>query len=315
MRSSPRPHRAAAGSLICRAALGLALLISAASAGSAQTASPEPRAPALRSVDGPAPGAPSAGSAPATPGDTLPAAQSGAPSRSAATLVLPHNLSPWGMFMSADAVVKAVMIGLALASVVTWTIWLAKTLELVAAKRAGRRLIGQFAAARSLREAAASAGQSRSAVAELARAAVDEAELSNGLDKDGLKERVASLLERIEAGATRKMTRGTGLLATIGSTAPFVGLFGTVWGIMNAFIGISKSQTTNLAVVAPGIAEALLATAIGLVAAIPAVVIYNSFARSTSGYRVLLADAAAQIMRHLSRDLDRGRRPHLQAAE
>ena len=81
--------------------------------------------------------------------------------------------------------------------------------------------------------------------------------------------------------------RGTGVLATIGATAPFVGLFGTVWGIMNSFIGISKSHTTNLAVVAPGIAEALLATAIGLVAAIPAVVIYNVFARSIAGYRAL----------------------------
>ena len=102
------------------------------------------------------------------------------------------------------------------------------------------------------------------------------------------------------------MIRGTGLLATIGATAPFVGLFGTVWGIMNSFIGISKPHTTNLAVVAPGIAEALLATALGLVAAIPAVVIYNMFSRSIAGYRALHADAAAEVMRLVSRDLDRG---------
>ncbi len=100
------------------------------------------------------------------------------------------------------------------------------------------------------------------------------------------------------------MSRGTGVLATIGSTAPFVGLFGTVWGIMNAFIGISEAQTTNLAVVAPGIAEALLATALGLVAAIPAVVIYNVFARSIAGYRPILADASAAVERLVSRDLD-----------
>jgi biopolymer transport protein ExbB len=100
------------------------------------------------------------------------------------------------------------------------------------------------------------------------------------------------------------MSRGTGVLATIGSTAPFVGLFGTVWGIMNAFIGISQAQTTNLAVVAPGIAEALLATAMGLVAAIPAVVIYNVFARSIAGYRQILADASAGVERLVSRDLD-----------
>ncbi len=101
------------------------------------------------------------------------------------------------------------------------------------------------------------------------------------------------------------MMRGTGVLATIGATAPFVGLFGTVWGIMNSFIGISKSQTTNLAVVAPGIAEALLATAFGLVAAIPAVVIYNVFARQIAGYRALLGDASAEVLRLVGRDLDR----------
>ena len=109
-------------------------------------------------------------------------------------------------------------------------------------------------------------------------AAVTELKLSAGsIERDGIKERIASRLERIEAAYGRRLLRGTGVLATIGSTAPFVGLFGTVWGIMNSFIGISKSQTTNLAVVAPGIAEALLATAFGLAAAIPAVVIYNVF--------------------------------------
>jgi biopolymer transport protein ExbB len=99
--------------------------------------------------------------------------------------------------------------------------------------------------------------------------------------------------------------RGTSVLATIGATAPFVGLFGTVWGIMNSFIGIAKEHTTNLAVVAPGIAEALLATAFGLAAAIPAVVIYNMFARSIAGYRALLGDASAAVLRLVSRDLDR----------
>src|SRR3546814_481112 len=114
---------------------------------------------------------------------------------------------------------------------------------------------------------------------------------------------------RIEAAGSRRMMRATGLLATIGATAPFVGLFGTVWGIMNSFIGISEAQTTNLAVVAPGIAEALLATALGLVAAVPAVVIYNMFSRAIGGYRALLADAAAEVMRLVSRDLDRAARP------
>jgi biopolymer transport protein ExbB len=221
---------------------------------------------------------------------------------------LPHDLSPWGMFMQADIVVKAVMIGLAFASLVTWTVWLAKSLELLAAKRRARRALAAIVAARSLVDAEASLHQRRARsgpVAALVRAARTEETVSADLPADGVKERASAALARIEAGAGRAMTRGTGLLATIGATAPFVGLFGTVWGIMNAFIGISQSNTTNLAVVAPGIAEALLATAIGLVAAIPAVVIYNVFARAIAGYRALLADAGTEVLRHLSRDLDR----------
>jgi biopolymer transport protein ExbB len=168
---------------------------------------------------------------------------------------------------------------------------------------------------RSLPEAVVRVGADRSAVPTLVRAAAAEVRLSNDLAGEGLKERVISRLERIEAAAGRAMTRGTGILATIGSTAPFVGLFGTVWGIMNSFIGISRAQTTNLAVVAPGIAEALLATAIGLVAAIPAVVIYNVFARAIGGYRMQLADASAVVLRLVSRDIDRGARPLAEAAE
>jgi biopolymer transport protein ExbB len=140
----------------------------------------------------------------------------------------------------------------------------------------------------------------------MAEATATELRLSAGQDCAGIKERVASRLQRLEVAAGRRMARGTGLLATIGSTAPFVGLFGTVWGIMNSFIGISQSQTTNLAVVAPGIAEALLATATGLIAAIPAVVIYNIFARAIGAYRASLADLSAAILRMASRELDRG---------
>jgi biopolymer transport protein ExbB len=147
--------------------------------------------------------------------------------------------------------------------------------------------------------------------------AVTELSLSAGInDKAGIKERVASRLDGLTLAAGRSMNHGTGVLATIGSTAPFVGLFGTVWGIMNSFIGISESQTTNLAIVAPGIAEALLATAIGLVAAIPAVIIYNQFARSISAYKAAVADASAEVLRLVSRDLDRGTQaPLAQAAE
>lgn len=222
-------------------------------------------------------------------------------------LELPHDLSPWGMFMAADWVVKAVMLGLAFASLVTWTVWLAKSLELAGARVSTKRALKEITGARSLNDAVRALHGRKGAGALLVRAAEEEVRLSAGAVKgsgEGLKERVASRLSRIEAAAGRRMTKGTGVLATIGSTAPFVGLFGTVWGIMNAFIGISEAQTTNLAVVAPGIAEALLATAIGLVAAIPAVVIYNVFARSITGYRQLLADASAGVERLISRDLD-----------
>jgi biopolymer transport protein ExbB len=218
---------------------------------------------------------------------------------------LPHDLSPWGMFLNANMIVKIVMVGLGVASLVTWTICLAKSLELWSAKRAARRGLEMLANATNLCGADKMLAPSRAPVALLVSAAVGEAARSAGLPAEGVKERAVALLSRIEAQAGRTMTVGTGALATIGSTAPFVGLFGTVWGIMDSFIGISKTHTTNLAVVAPGIAEALLATAMGLVAAIPAVVIYNVFARSIAGYRALLGDASAEVLRHLSRDLDR----------
>ena len=222
-------------------------------------------------------------------------------------LKLPRDLSPWGMFMAADIVVKAVMIGLAFASVLTWTIWFAKALELMFARRRLHAAIDRLAHAKSWSEANVRTKGRDVGVAAMLRATDAELRMSaDAHSATGIKERIASRLERLEAAAGRQMIRSTGILATIGATAPFVGLFGTVWGIMNSFIGISKSHTTNLAVVAPGIAEALLATALGLVAAIPAVVMYNMFSRWIAGYRALHADAAAEILRIVSRDLDRG---------
>lgn len=226
---------------------------------------------------------------------------------------LPHDLSPVGMFWAADIVVKAVMVGLALASVVTWTVLVAKLLELGGALRRLQSGLRRIETARDLPTALSATGTRQDPVSRMIRAAATEYDHSApALDMagdTGLKERVDSHLGRIEAIAARRMGRGTGILATIGSTAPFVGLFGTVWGIMNSFIGISQTQTTNLAVVAPGIAEALLATALGLVAAIPAVVIYNVFARAITGYRLRLATASAGIRRLVSRDLDFRRAP------
>jgi biopolymer transport protein ExbB len=226
---------------------------------------------------------------------------SGAAFAQAPNPLLPHNLSPWGMFLNADIVVKGVLIGLAFASLVTWTVWLAKTIELRLATNRARRRIGMLEQGGGLRDAVHACDGGRDAIAQLILSTAREAELSGGIVDDGFKERVALRLERVEAAMTRQISRGVGILATIGATAPFVGLFGTVWGIMNSFIGISESHTTNLAVVAPGIAEALLATALGLVAAIPAVVIYNHLARVIAGYRALLGDASAQLLLLISR--------------
>lgn len=233
------------------------------------------------------------------------------PAPGASASVLPRDLSPWGMFVQADVIVKAVMIGLAFASLVTWTIWFAKGLELAAARRRARSCVRKLTRADSLEAARAeiaSGWTAKGTVADLMGAAEREVRRSSSLFAEGIKERLAIALSRIEAKAGRDIARGTGLLATIGATAPFVGLFGTVWGIMNSFIGISQAKTTNLAVVAPGIAEALLATALGLVAAIPAVIIYNVFARALLSYRALLSDASGEIIQHISRDLERQER-------
>ena len=224
---------------------------------------------------------------------------------SAGPLTLPRDLSPWGMFVAADAVVQAVMIGLALASLATWTILVAKAWELREVARRQRIAGERLAAAASLAAIERDALLTDGVAGRFVEAAERELALSRDLPADGIKARIASQLDRLEAAQARLLRRGTGVLATIGATAPFVGLFGTVWGIMNSFIGISNAQTTNLAVVAPGIAEALLATAIGLVAAIPAVIIYNVFARAIAGHRAQLGDASAAVLRIVSRDLDR----------
>jgi biopolymer transport protein ExbB len=274
----------------------------------AQAAGPQPQATAPAQT---AP-APAQNAAPA-PDTAQPNVQSLKPSPP-----VPHDLSPWSMFLSADVVVKAVMIGLAFASLVTWTIFIGKTIELSVARRKLRLALKQSADARSLAEAQFALAAKDTVLSMLLSAALREARLSAGISSDsGIKERAGSSFAEISRAEARRIRLGMGLLATIGATAPFVGLFGTVWGIMNSFIGISKAQTTNLAVVAPGIAEALLATAIGLVAAIPAVIIYNHFARQTRTYLELVSRASGTAARLLSRDLDRthGDMVHSRAAE
>jgi biopolymer transport protein ExbB len=215
---------------------------------------------------------------------------------------IPKDLSVLGMYQHADIVVKIVMIGLLLASVVTWTLLFSKGAEVFSGKRRLRRELAALLPVRSLKEALEqSEGFSANSVSsQMLRDAENELQLSAGsTDNGGIKERTGFRLERRVSAAGRN-----GILATIGAISPFVGLFGTVWGIMNSFIGIAQTQTTNLAVVAPGIAEALLATAVGLIAAIPAVVIYNIFARTIASYRHQVGDVAAQILLLQGRDLD-----------
>ena len=195
------------------------------------------------------------------------------------SLGMAHDLSPWGMYKNADIIVKIVMIGLAIASIITWTIWIAKGFEVLGAKRRLRGEIANLKKARTLQEASETAAKEGTLAHLLVQDAMEEMRLSaNSREKEGIKERVSFRLERLVAACGRNMSSGTGVLATIGSTAPFVGLFGTVWGIMNSFRGLATAQQATLATVAPGIAEALVATAIGLFAAIPAVIAYNRFA-------------------------------------
>jgi biopolymer transport protein ExbB len=212
------------------------------------------------------------------------------------------------MFLAAEFLVKAVMVSLVFASLVTWTIFIAKSAQLFFARRRLRDALARIENAKTLTEAQLAAGRQYSPVSAFVAAAAQEVRMSAESFADGgIQVRAASSFADILRTEARAARGGMGALATIGAISPFVGLFGTVWGIMNSFIGISKAQTTNLAVVAPGIAEALLATAFGLAAAIPAVVIYNQFSRSTKAYLDLVRNASSAVARLLSRDLDRGR--------
>jgi biopolymer transport protein ExbB len=273
--------------------------------------------PAAATPSAPAAAQPAPATAPAVPAASAPEAGGDNAKSLKSTIPVPHDLSPWSMFLSADVIVKAVMIGLAFASLVTWTIFIAKMIELSAARGKLRRSLKTIGESRSLAEAQFALRSKTGVLSAFLAAAMREARLSAGISSDsGIKERAASSFAEIARAEARRIRLGMGLLATIGATSPFVGLFGTVWGIMNSFIGISKAQTTNLAVVAPGIAEALLATAIGLVAAIPAVIIYNHFARVTKTYLEQVSRASGAAARLLSRDLDRSHGgAHVRAAE
>lgn len=216
------------------------------------------------------------------------------------------DLSAWGMFQTADIVVQSIMGLLVMASILSWTIWVAKTIHLRVAGKALGEDVDRLRSACTLTAAETGAVPAGHAVSQLLRNARDEWSASEAvIQAQGVKERVHWSIQRTVAAAQRRMLAGVSVIGTIGPVAPFVGLFGTVWGIMNSFIGIANANTTSLTVIAPGIAEALLATGMGLAVAIPAVIFNNFLARGAAGYKAKLDDAATEVLRLVSRDLDR----------
>lgn len=277
-------------------------------------------APAFAQDAAPAAPAAAEAAAPAADGAAAPAADAAAPAaaESADPPTMKHagKLNVGTMFMDADPVVKVIMIGLALASVFTWTILVIKAIEFRGLNRASDSFLESFRGAKSINDInriAMTEEFDGNPLADMAAAAAQEIELSkqaglqiNGDHRDSTLYRAASAVGAVQASLARRLSGGMQFLASVGSNGPFIGLFGTVYGIMNSFIGIANTNTTNLAVVAPGIAEALLATGLGLFAAIPSVIFYNYFQTRISAYGARTEGFVAELMNTLSRQLDKG---------
>lgn len=299
-----------AGTARCRFSLCLALLLLIGSSTLAQ-AEPVPPAGDSRSMESSSP----VENAQSSDVSTIAAAKQTVPgSAAASTPFVLKDFSPTALYHHADRIVKAVILILIFASLLSWSIWSGKMLELLLRGRRMKQNLSQLVGKRSLRECGELAALSCEQMRQIALA---ELNYVNGtlssFSVQALKERVLARIQRIEAAEVRRATRGASILATTSAVAPFIGLFGTVWGIMHSFISIAQSQTTNLSVVAPGIAEALFATALGLVVAIPAVILYNITGRLITGYRLILAEAMTHTLCLLSHDLDRLEQesPHL----
>ncbi|HQR90545.1 MAG: flagellar motor protein MotA [Caulobacter sp. 12-67-6] len=227
-----------------------------------------------------------------------------------------HSLTPVGMFMQAGVVVKVVMIGLILASVFSWVLLITKIFEFGALNKQSDKFLEAFRGARSIADIARIGSSEEfegNPMADMAAAAAQEVELSRqaglavgGEHRDSTISRATYAINAVQASLVKRLSGGMVFLASVGSGGPFIGLFGTVYGIMTSFIGIANTNTTNLAVVAPGIAEALLATGIGLFAAIPAVIFYNYFQTRISAYGTRSEGFVAELMNAISRQLDKG---------
>jgi biopolymer transport protein ExbB len=263
--------------------------------------------------------APAAAAAPAD-GNAAPAAapaDAGAPAAE-----LPPQVSHAGklnvgtMFMDAKPVVKVVMIGLVLASLFSWATLITKLIEFRSLNRTSDSFVEAFRGAKSITDMgriAQSEDFEGNPLADMAAAAAAEVELSRqaglkvgGEHRDTTIDRAHSAVGAVQASLARRLSSGMQFLASVGSNGPFIGLFGTVYGIMDSFIGIANTNTTNLAVVAPGIAEALLATGLGLFAAIPSVIFYNYFQTRISAYGARSEGFVAELMNAISRQLDKG---------
>jgi biopolymer transport protein ExbB len=226
------------------------------------------------------------------------------------------KLTPIVMFEQADLVVKIVMIGLLACSILSWTLLVIKLVEFGSLRKTSDRFLESFRGAKSINEMgriAESEDFAGNPMADMAAAAAAEVELSRqaGLNvtgefRDSTLMRATTAINAVQASLARRLSGGMQFLASVGANAPFIGLFGTVYGIMNSFIGIANTNTTNLAVVAPGIAQALLATGIGLFAAIPSVVFYNYFQTQITGYGSRSEGFVAELVNAISRQLDKG---------
>ena len=219
----------------------------------------------------------------------------------------PTRLDPIKLFLDADIVVQAVMAGLLLASVWVWTIIVGFSLKIARVRRASARYEAEFWDARDLDAFHKDNAKRDIAAARVAGAGLAEWRRSTKgakIDREGTRQRLAQAMELTVAEESDRLAERLNFLATVGSVAPFIGLFGTVWGIMNSFFQIGAQQNSSLAVVAPGISEALFATAIGLFAAIPAVIAYNRFSHRVNALEAQLQRFADRFHATLSRELD-----------
>jgi biopolymer transport protein ExbB len=287
------------------ALLGALALMTVSAPAFAQAPADNAAAPAAADANATAPDANAAAPAANSTADAPPA-----------TIKNAGKLTPVTMFIDATPVVKAVMIGLILCSILSWTLLVVKSLEFMSLNKASDRFVEAFRGARSIADInrlATSEEFEGNPLADMAAAASGEVELSRqaglqvtGDHRDSTLGRASAAVAAVQAGLAKRLAGGMQFLASVGSNGPFIGLFGTVYGIMNSFIGIANTNTTNLAVVAPGIAEALLATGMGLFAAIPAVIFYNYFQTRIAAFGTRTEGFVAELLNAISRQLDKG---------